>query len=81
MTTNSIVHFIGFVTRLEADKFIPAWEQYAKKEMFRKKAPQHTLHLHTRQRAFRPRLHFRPQLLSSFSQTHRSPTSAHLRAL
>lgn len=39
MTTNSIVHFIGFVTRLEADKFIPAWEQYAKKEMFRKKAP------------------------------------------
>lgn len=39
MTSNSIIHFIGFVTRLESEKFIPAWEQYAKKEMFRKKAP------------------------------------------
>lgn len=39
MTNNSIVHFVGFVTRLEADKFIPAWEHFAKKEMFRKKAP------------------------------------------
>lgn len=38
MSTN-IIHFIGFATRLEAEQFIPAWEQYAKKEMFRKKAP------------------------------------------
>lgn len=35
----NIIHFIGFATRLESEKFIPAWEQYAKKEMFRKKAP------------------------------------------
>ncbi|MBI3140012.1 MAG: hypothetical protein HYZ15_15655 [Sphingobacteriales bacterium] len=39
MTSASIIHFIGFVTRLDSEKFIPAWEQYAKKEMFRKKAP------------------------------------------
>ncbi len=39
MATNSIVHFIGFVTPLDAEKFIPAWESYAKKEMNRKKAP------------------------------------------
>jgi hypothetical protein len=39
MSTN-IIHFIGFATPLETEKFIPAWEQYSKKEMFRKKAPQ-----------------------------------------
>lgn len=39
MATNSIVHFIGFVTPLDAETFIPAWESYAKKAMNRKKAP------------------------------------------
>ncbi|MBI5372314.1 MAG: hypothetical protein HZA79_09870 [Sphingobacteriales bacterium] len=39
MATNSIVHFVGFVTRLESEKFIPAWEDYARKEMFRKREP------------------------------------------
>lgn len=37
--STTIIHFIGFATRLEAEQFIPAWDQYAKKEMFRKKAP------------------------------------------
>lgn len=39
MNNNSIVHFVGFVTKLDTDKFIPAWEHFAKKEMFRKKEP------------------------------------------
>jgi hypothetical protein len=36
MKKNTIVHFVGFVTPLEPDTFIPAWEQYAKRFMGKK---------------------------------------------
>lgn len=30
MTNNNIIHFVGFVTRIEPEDFVPQWEQYAR---------------------------------------------------
>jgi hypothetical protein len=39
MTKDNIVHFVCYITNLEEEKFIPEWEEYAKKEMFKKQEP------------------------------------------
>jgi hypothetical protein len=39
MIKDNIVQFVCYITNLEEEKFIPEWEEYAKKEMFKKQEP------------------------------------------
>jgi hypothetical protein len=48
MKKNTIVHFVGFVTSLKPDEFVPGWEQFAKRFMSKKKGSTFQQHITAR---------------------------------